>query len=95
MAAPTEAEIKAALNEDEEAPGWSFMDRYMQAIEEEIRRLWKWDDFRLSEKERFETLLRSAAAQMLDGVARAFANIAAEMPDLPRSEWRPPRRRRR
>ena len=98
MAAPSEAEVRAAVIERWTAPrvgGLSLAGEFADAfgtITAAADGLWQTDDFRPSELDRYDGLLsaattgvrREAEATLLDAVIAALISFAAEFPDAPR-----------
>ena len=98
MSAPDEAEIRAAIIERWTAPrvgGLSLAGEFADAfgtITAAADGLWKVDDFRPSELDRYDGLLsaattrvrRAAETMLLDAVIAALTVFAAEYPEAPR-----------
>jgi hypothetical protein len=98
VAAPREAEVRAAVIERWQAPrvgGLSLAGEFADAfgtITAAADGLWQTDDFRPSELDRYDDLLsedttrvhRAAEAMLLDAVIAALIIFAAEYPEAPR-----------
>jgi hypothetical protein len=98
VAASSEAEVRAAIIERWQAPrvgGLSLAGEFADAfgtITAAADGLWKTDDFRPSELDRYDSLMsaatirvrRAAEAMLLDAVIAALSTFAAEYSKAPR-----------
>jgi len=90
MTAPTEGEIRQAI--DTEFDGADWTESYWNCVMDAYRALWDVGEFRKTEMEQFDAIMlagsdaiqRTADAAGIAEALRAFRRVAAELPDLPR-----------